>query len=429
MKLPTAWRPTVFMGEFMSSQVDLQCPIKDGGIRVTNFFNGRLLTGADMSREQTAQREIMLRLGTAVGEGVIYGLEVTKTPNSTNTRPAVTVKAGVAINRNGQTLTLTSDVEVSLIKQTTSSASAGTSGFGECQPLEEGMYIADPGVYLLSISSAQTTEGRATVSGLGNTLASCNTDTKIVSVQFRLQTLNLTTSDLNPPSHLRNRVAYKCFGVSDQRTSAFLKNPFGPSLTNYGLLDDLRPNQLTNDDVPLAVINWTPADGIRFIDLWSVRRYLARPTPSSNWAWFVGERRLREAEAMFLQFQEQVKEMRETESNLHTIEAMTRFDYLPPVGILPLTGVGGAQGFNYQKFFADQEYHPPVLIEGASIDYLIRASLMYAPISLQNKDPLRLYQITEGTTQRSYMIFVSAFVPFPEDTRFSTVRWDYSNFV
>ena len=36
------------------SAAELQTPILDGGIRSVNFFNGRLLTARDLSREQEA---------------------------------------------------------------------------------------------------------------------------------------------------------------------------------------------------------------------------------------------------------------------------------------------------------------------------------------------------------------------------------------
>ena len=35
----------------------LQQPLKDGGIRSVNFFNGRLLSARDLSREQDARRQ------------------------------------------------------------------------------------------------------------------------------------------------------------------------------------------------------------------------------------------------------------------------------------------------------------------------------------------------------------------------------------
>ena len=58
--------------------LQLQQPLKDGGIRSVNFFNGRMLTGKDLSREQTARREADSRLGLAIGDGVAFGLEVAR---------------------------------------------------------------------------------------------------------------------------------------------------------------------------------------------------------------------------------------------------------------------------------------------------------------------------------------------------------------
>ncbi len=62
----------------MDSQISLQQPILDGGIRSINFFNGRLLSARDLTREQSANREADRRLGQAIGEGIAYGLEVSK---------------------------------------------------------------------------------------------------------------------------------------------------------------------------------------------------------------------------------------------------------------------------------------------------------------------------------------------------------------
>ena len=69
----------------MDSSIDLQQPIIDGGIRSINFFNGRMLTARDLTREQSANREVTRRLGQAVGEGVAYGLEVSKSKSASST--------------------------------------------------------------------------------------------------------------------------------------------------------------------------------------------------------------------------------------------------------------------------------------------------------------------------------------------------------
>ena len=46
--------------------------------RSVNFFNGRLLTGEDLTAEQKSNRVAHSLLGQAVGSGVAYGLEVSE---------------------------------------------------------------------------------------------------------------------------------------------------------------------------------------------------------------------------------------------------------------------------------------------------------------------------------------------------------------
>ena len=119
----------------MDSQISLQQPILDGGIRSINFFNGRLLSARDLTREQSANREAERRLGQAIGEGIVYGLEVSSAGASTQESPVVTVEAGLAINRIGQTLMLTAKTDVALVRRATPGPGS-TEPFGECAPLQ-----------------------------------------------------------------------------------------------------------------------------------------------------------------------------------------------------------------------------------------------------------------------------------------------------
>src|SRR5437667_104216 len=81
--------------------------ILDSGIRSIHFFNGRLLSGEDLSQEQDANQEERRRAGQAWGEGVAFGLEVAETTGiSAKDAPVVTVEAGLAVNRGGPTLAL-----------------------------------------------------------------------------------------------------------------------------------------------------------------------------------------------------------------------------------------------------------------------------------------------------------------------------------
>src|SRR5436190_17563141 len=195
----------------MESQIDLQQPVLDGGIRSINFFNGRLLSARDLTREQSAYREADRRLGQAFGDGIAFGLEVSKTPGAGNDSPAVTVEAGLAINRGGQTLMLAARTDVALVRSSESNGAGNN--FSDCLPLQTGAYVAGAGAYLLTLAPAQSTEGRATTNGM-NLVASCSIDTIVNAVQFRLIQIDppITDTELQDQDHLRNVIAYKCFG-------------------------------------------------------------------------------------------------------------------------------------------------------------------------------------------------------------------------
>src|SRR5579872_1112045 len=123
--------------------------ILDGGIRSTNFFNGRLLSAEDLSAEQTAYRAGQERLGQTVGHGVVYGVDVAEAQGiSSRVAPVVTIGPGLALNRRGQILDLPTSVNVSLISPTISGAPQST-GFDTCQPPQTSAYVAFDGVYLL----------------------------------------------------------------------------------------------------------------------------------------------------------------------------------------------------------------------------------------------------------------------------------------
>ncbi|HEY0365925.1 MAG TPA: hypothetical protein VGC73_05580, partial [Pyrinomonadaceae bacterium] len=331
----------------MDSQISLQQPILDGGIRSINFFNGRLLSARDLTREQSANREAERRLGQAIGEGIAYGLEVSKSSASTQQSPVVTIEPGLAISRTGQTLMLAAKTEVALVRRATP-GTGSTDPFGECAPLQSGTYVAGAGVYLLTIAPAQGTEGRAVTHSLENATAACNTDTTVTAVQFRLIQMDqqISAAEMLDQNKLRNLIAYKCFGVDS--TSKFAVDPFTTNLEKYGLLDNLRPTWLTECEVPLAILYWTLVDGIKFIDLWSVRRRLARRLADKTWSFFTSERTTREGEAMYLQFQTQLKDLAASGVTLSQVKAKDYFKYLPAAGLLP---IGGAGGFDYSTFF------------------------------------------------------------------------------
>jgi hypothetical protein len=254
-------------------------------------------------------------------------------------------------------------------------------------------------------------------------------------VQFRLILLDVSLDDLNDANHLRNRIAYQCFGVNER--GLFRSDPFGPPVERYGLLDGLRPHRLVEGDVPLAVLHWTANNGITFIDLWSVRRGLIAPSVSGRWEGLLGDRRRREAEAMLLQFQEQILSIRADETNLESIVAAERFDYLPSVGILPLSGVRSSRGFDYPTFFRNQIYRGPSFIDSAQVESLLHDALSYPPIAVSGKEMLWLYRVWENiqaidmstsAPPQAFLIFASGHMSYRGAAHFNLARVGYSNY-
>ena len=416
----------------MDSQISLQQPILDGGIRSINFFNGRLLSARDLTREQSANREADRRLGRAIGEGIVYGLEVSSASASTQESPVVTVEPGLAINRIGQTLMLTAKTDVALVRRATPGPGS-TEPFGECAPLQSGTYIAGAGVYLLTIAPAQGTEGRAVTHSLENATAACNTDTTVTAVQFRLIQLDqqLSATEMLDQNKLRNLIAYKCFGVDS--TSKFPVDPFTTNLEKYGLLDNLRPTWLTECEIPLAILYWTLVDGIKFIDLWSVRRRLGRRLADKPWSFLTSERTTLEGEAMYLQFQSQLKDLIGSGVTLSQVKAKDHFKYLPAAGLLP---VGGTGGFDYTTFFNEITIRQPIFIEGAQLRSLFQEAFEYPPVDTGSELVFYLYIVRENAQSslagaaptQSYMVFASGHTLYRGEARYDVHHWNFGNF-
>lgn len=433
-------------------RIELLEPLLQGGIRNTNFFNGRLLSAEDLRTEQTAARRQRAQLGRAAGAGVVAGLEVTR-GDAGGGAATVNVAAGLAVNEAGQALELPGAMQVALVRAP-QAAGGPAELFKPCErQATTATLVAGDGVYVLALTPASGFAERAPASGLGgNPLTSpgCGSRYAVEGVQFRLVKLDLNTNawitaetrarlavltgadDAASLSRLRNLLAHLCYG--DDRPADFTRDPFRPDFTNlpaaqYGALDALRAQgALTACDVPLALLYWT-GTGVRFVDAWAVRRGPVAPGASGRWAVFGGARRAREAEASFYQFAEQLRETREREQNLETLSAAQFFESLPPVGLLPATGVGGAPGFNPQNFFAGQLPRRATYIHGAQVEPLVRTALAYAPINLRERNVVWLYRVVDGATSvRPYYVFTSAHVPYAAGARFDIDRYNFGNF-
>ena len=196
--------------------------------------------------------------------------------------------------------------------------------------------------------------------------------------------------------------------------------------------------------MPLALLYWTVDTGIAFIDLWSVRRRVTRPSADTRWSLFISDRRLSESEAMFLQFEEQIAQITSpatSQAQLAQIGVFDYFRYLPAVGIIPFANTRLSRGFDYLRFFHGIPYRDPVFIEGAKVEHLIRDSLSYQPIKLDSdpnkQEMIWLYLVRENmqaiaesafNPPQAYMIFASGHIPYQGDAQYNLARWSYSNY-
>jgi hypothetical protein len=118
-----------------------------------------------------------------------------------------------------------------------------------------------------------------------------------------------------------------------------------PTSGDYGLADALRAGGLlTDDDVPLALLHWTAARGITFVDMWSIRRGLMSRGADRRWKWLSGECARMQAESTYLQFQDQIDDIAASGDDCvgHRRGGSLRFP--PAAGLLPLA-LGTRPGF------------------------------------------------------------------------------------
>src|SRR5262249_30659895 len=155
----------------------------------------------------------------------------------------------------------------------------------------------------------------------------------------------------------------------------------------------------------------------------SVRRAPTRLNRPGGWSSFISDRRTREGEARFLQFQEQLKDLRRLESDPASLTAKSRFHHLPPIGILPLSE-RGLTGFRVSNFFQGVANRDPEFIDGSLLHALMREAMNFDPIPLVDSiDPdhcemVWLYSPWQNTrsaaqnASQSYVVFTSAHVRY-----------------
>src|SRR5215212_7081410 len=364
--------------------VNLRTPILAEQLRAVHFFNGRLVSGEDMTDEQNAHRVVHHLLGHAIGDGIVEGLEVRSDVGGTAAAPIVHVRAGLAVNREGEVLLLPRDTDVRLVRPPSETPSvAANDVFHTCTPPQDNSPLVDAAVYLLTICSSRRGEGSTPFSGMDGVRTRCGMRWIVDSVEFRLINLNVSADLQSAPDRLRNQVAYACFGTGVRGELG--TNPFGEPRTPATLLDALRGTALTDCDVPLAVLQWKTT-GVVYVDMWSVRRRCRSGTARPGEIAF-SDRAAALGEAVYFQFAQQLAELGRS-PNADAIVGRQYFRYLPAAGFLPETS-GAVRRFDYQQFFTGKTCTPPRYIEGGDVEAVLAESMHYPPVDLDAPEYVR----------------------------------------
>ena len=374
--------------------------ITQDSVRAVQFFNGRLLTAADLSRDQAARRQADAQVGAASGSGIAWGLEVNPAgpASDADSLGVVTVEAGLAVALSGQALKLNQRVSLSLIQPPADTSSTGTSSgtFGPCAGSTPSTYVAGDGLLLLVLSPIDVPEGFAPVLALEAINTRCARDVIAEGVQLKLLPVPgaaITGTTTAALSQLRSRIAHECLGSTLLQQAHRLPSSTTARATSagshgHGLLDRmLAERSLSACDVPLALVCLVGRQ-IVFIDGAAVRRRIASQTASVQGAAWLGERLQGTAEARFLQFQEQLADT----PAIANAAATANLRWLPPAGLLP-------SGTDWRRFFADRAPARATALAASDAPGVLQRTLAEDAIDLTaaaTSGRVRVYEV-EGT--------------------------------
>lgn len=420
----------------MSALLQLGQPVSDGAIETVRFFNGRLLTGADLAREQHARAGLDARIALTGGSGIAFGLTVERTSaDRAEPRASVTVRAGVGVAPSGRVLELTGDQRIALVREDSTSFAAAQAGtFVNCGTAAEGVYVAGEGLYVLAAAPAQVAAGRAQVNGLPGDPLSCNVDRDLAGIAFRLFEIPAHAyGGLSPTDPaFRNRIAYRCFG--ERVGPRWVTELFGQSDGGASLADYFAACGLTADMLPLALIHFTGALDVTFLDMWAVRRALAVPDREDPATSMIAPARSATGRAMIGQFAAQLEELAAAPAGLTGVTVQSHFPHLPPCSLLP-----GLTADDVPAFFAGMTWRGPIHINAAQLEVLLRESLTSPAIDTAAQSVVWVYAVAENliegaksladpTRPDPYLVFARGDLAYRGDARFNLHRWNYANF-
>ncbi|HEU0052900.1 MAG TPA: hypothetical protein VFQ39_06970 [Longimicrobium sp.] len=415
----------------MVNATELLEPVLGDGIRLTNFFNGRILTAEDLRTDQQANRAQHRQLARALGEGVAHGLEVSASTSSGGT-PALSILPGLAFNRDGDAVALGRAVELRLVPAA-EAANAEAGLFAVCRQTGEELELTNVGLYVLTVSPASGLSGeRAPMAEFGSegVAGGCASRWAVEGARFSVAPLPLAPAGETPTplaeelaalvedveenvelvlrggasdtpavrtaldralSKLRSGAAYLCFGAD--RLASQRANPFAGTTSvlfpgpTYGAVDGMRERgEVKSCEAPLALF-YLGKRGVEWVDAWAVRRPLVPALGPGSLSVLFDRRRRAEALAMVLQFQAQAAELSAsslTTAQLTLIEAKQRFRFLPPVGVVPLREGGAGRGFAHAVFFKELSLGAPQTLSGAKLSRVVEEALPLAPVDLSS---------------------------------------------
>ncbi|MCG8461826.1 MAG: hypothetical protein MI919_36550 [Holophagales bacterium] len=464
----------------------LQTPILDGA-RHPHYFPGRLLSARDLRDEQEAQHRHHRHLGRAVGTGVVEGLWVEEAGEEDG-RPALSIAAGLALDREGTALELRHGVRLALTRA--SKTEAEGSVFSACRKEDPDLLLVGAGFYLLTLSPVVGFAERAPASGLAEDGAElgCGSRYRVDGVQLdlvRLDPASLPGVDaVATPlaqalaaahtgtgsaataalSRVRNLMAHLIFGTPAR--AAIAADPFarqtppqgGPPISTHlhanGLASLYAEGKLLPCQVPLALLYWTSL-GLRYVDPWAVRRRpepVPVPDPAADpvealWAFATPPISRTLVEARFLHFQSHLDALLAEVAASESLRASDYFHYLPPSGYVPVAA-GSSPAVRAARFFAGVPYREdgagrPEYLDARKVPALLEAAAPLPPIRLaaasaavQNVSPPEMvwvYRMAVPTgssparAEGRYLVFGQAFLPPMNTARFDIARWDSSN--
>jgi hypothetical protein len=176
------------------------------------------------------------------------------------------------------------------------------------------------------------------------------------------------------------------------------------------------------------------------VDNWSVRRGLSTSNLAQS-PLSMPERRLRESEAMMMQFHEQLQSIRlQRLLASQFVEARRYFRYLPPMGMIPLANNRHPIGFDASAFFRGITVADSYFIEGERLRFISSLAREFAAVDLNATLPgtsepesnvvLRIYTVRENqqdAAQQPYIVFTTGHMPDVSLPYYDVNRWNYAN--